>query len=81
MGHGNRLLVLNEDVQTGPDVIIARSSDLAVQLPEEEQREPWWARVRDALRTSRPKPLTDASTAPGDPAALDAAGDDPTDAG
>jgi uncharacterized protein YrrD len=47
--HGNRLLILDEDVQTGPDVIIARSSDLVVELPEEDLKEPWWARIRAAF--------------------------------
>lgn len=56
--HGNRLLILDEDVQTGRDVIIARTSDLVVQLPAEEQKEPWWARVRAAVSRKKPS-LTD----------------------
>jgi len=48
--HGDRLLVLNEEVQTGSDVIIARSPELLVELPDEEPKEPWWSRIRDALR-------------------------------
>ncbi|MEL6346856.1 MAG: PRC-barrel domain-containing protein [Myxococcota bacterium] len=58
--HGNRLLVLDEQVQTGSDVIIVRSSDILIDLPEEEQREPWWARVRDALRARRSPPQLEA---------------------
>lgn len=57
--HGNRLLVLDDDVQTGPDVIIARSSDLVVQLPEEDQKEPWWARIRAALSRKKPDAIAE----------------------
>ena len=67
--HGNRLLVLNEEVQTGPDVIIARSSDLAVQLPEEEQKESWWSRIRDTLRSQSDK--KDQLDTNGEPLALE----------
>lgn len=47
--HGNRLLVLDEDVQTGPDVIIAKSPEQLVTLPDEPQQKSWWKRIRDAL--------------------------------
>jgi uncharacterized protein YrrD len=47
--HGNRLLVLDEDVQTGPDVIIAKSPEQLVILPDEPQQKSWWKRIRDAL--------------------------------
>lgn len=47
--HGNRLLVLDEDVQTGPDVIIAKSPEQLVSLPDEPQQKSWWKRIRDAL--------------------------------
>jgi uncharacterized protein YrrD len=47
--HGNRLLVLDEDVQTGPDVIIAKSPEQLVTLPDEPQQKSWWNRIRDAL--------------------------------
>ena len=47
--HGNRLLVLDEDVQTGPDVIIAKSPEQLVALPDEPQQKSWWKRIRDAL--------------------------------
>ena len=47
--HGNRLLVLDEDVQTGPDVIIAKSPELLVALPDDPQQKSWWKRIRDAL--------------------------------
>ncbi len=56
--HGNRLLVLNEDVQTGPDVIIARTSDVVVALPEGEQKASWWRRM---LRSRRPAELGSAA--------------------
>jgi uncharacterized protein YrrD len=61
--HGNRLLVLDDEVQTGPDVIIVHTEDLIVQLPEEEQKEPWWARVRDAMRKRGTKAIEAAEPA------------------
>ena len=47
--HGNRLLVLDDEVQTGPDVIIAKSPEQLVALPDEPQQKSWWKRIADAL--------------------------------
>lgn len=47
--HGGKLLVLDEEVQTGPDVVIARSSSQLIELPDEPQRDSWWRRIRWAL--------------------------------
>ena len=52
--HGNQLLVLDEEVQTGPDVIIARSSAQLIELPDEPQRASWWKRIRSALSRRDP---------------------------
>ena len=54
--HGNQLLVLDEEIQTGPDIIIARSSELLIPLPDEPQRESWWQRIRGALSTRKVEP-------------------------
>ena len=36
-------------MQTGPDVIIARSSDQLIPLPDGPQQVTWWQRIRAAL--------------------------------
>ncbi len=55
--HGNKLLVLDEEVQTGPDVVIARSTEQLIALPDEPQREPWWRRIRAAIPRREEAPL------------------------
>ncbi|MFT5681618.1 MAG: hypothetical protein ACI8RZ_002524 [Myxococcota bacterium] len=47
--HGGKLLVLDEEVQTGPDVVIAKSTEQLITMPDEPQRASWWRRIRDAL--------------------------------
>ncbi len=55
--HGNKLLVMDEEVQTGPDVVIARSTEQLIALPDEPQREPWWRRIRAAIPRREEAPL------------------------
>lgn len=54
--HGGLLVALDERVHTGPAAVIVESSDLVVQLPEDEgdDRPAWWDRIREAV-SRKPK--------------------------
>ena len=49
--HGGLLVPLDGRVNTGPAAIIVESSDVVVELPEDEsdERTAWWDRLREAV--------------------------------
>jgi len=48
--NADRMLILNDDVKTGPDVVICKRSDLVMDMPQDDQKDNWWARIRDSLQ-------------------------------
>ena len=64
--HGGLLVPLDERVHTGPAAIIVESSDVVIEMPDDEtdERGAWWERLRDAVgkrgREEDPAQLTEA---------------------